>query len=521
VRAAADAVTTALARLLVRVFFRSLEVSGSDHVPAVGPVIEVANHQNGLVDGLVLIAAGRRYPRFLGKSTLWKIVPLRPFLALAGVVPVYRGADADADAGLSTGERAARNQAALAESGRLLAAGGTIGVFPEGVSHDLASLQELRTGAARLALAAARAGVRDVTVVPVGVVYDDKARFRSRVAVRFGPGRILDGYLNDPSPPHRSPPHRSPSDGSRPDGSRPDGSRPDEEGEGDGGDRAAVRRLTADIGADLRAVGPDFASVEAADRFGRLAAIGADGVSDRDRLARRLETVAATPAGAARIAELEQLALRYRAGLRHLGLDDTGLRLAVGTAPPGSRPGGRADPAAGGGATDPAAPGGATDPAAPGGEAIRTRRRLGPLPDLAAVPVAGVGIAVHAVPYAAIAVLGRMPRNRGMRSTVKLLGSFGLYSLTYLGLGALVTRRRGWAAGLAATLGAPLTGWVALRTLEDADELGALQRAVLVVSRRRLAAQRLVASRDRLVTGLAALAATAPDPAAATDRPGP
>jgi 1-acyl-sn-glycerol-3-phosphate acyltransferase len=251
----ADSATGLLARTLVRIFFRSVEVTGADHVTATGPLIEVANHQNGLVDGLVLIAASRRYPRFLGKSTLWKIAPLRPFLALAGVVPVYRGSDTVGV--LTDAERAEHNGAALARSRDLLAGGGTIGVFPEGISHDLASLQDLRTGAARLALGAAADGVVGVAVLPVGIVYDDKARFRSRVLVRFGPARAVDDRVAE----FRHDPH------------------------------GAVHLLTADIAADLRLVGPDYDSVAAADRFARLAALAADdpghGLVQQEQIARR------------------------------------------------------------------------------------------------------------------------------------------------------------------------------------------------------------------------------------------
>jgi hypothetical protein len=48
-------------------------------------------------------------------------------LKLAGVVPVYRAKD---------GESTSRNAEAFAVSRRLLARGGIVAVFPEGISHD-------------------------------------------------------------------------------------------------------------------------------------------------------------------------------------------------------------------------------------------------------------------------------------------------------------------------------------------------------------------------------------------------
>src|ERR1700685_535904 len=136
----------ALGRLLVRVFFREIEVEGGEQILSGVPTVLVANHLNGLVDGLLLMATLRRYPRFLGKSTLFKIPPLWPFLKLAGVIPVYRAAD---------GSPTERNASAFATSDRLLARQGVVAIFPEGISHDESALQPLRTGAARIALEAA------------------------------------------------------------------------------------------------------------------------------------------------------------------------------------------------------------------------------------------------------------------------------------------------------------------------------------------------------------------------------
>src|SRR5262245_47690496 len=88
-----DRIMRRLAGLLMRVFFRQIEVGNGTALPVDRPVLVVANHVNGLVDGMVLITALSRYPRFLGKSTLFRILPLAPLLHLAGVVPVHRASD--------------------------------------------------------------------------------------------------------------------------------------------------------------------------------------------------------------------------------------------------------------------------------------------------------------------------------------------------------------------------------------------------------------------------------------------
>ena len=79
--------------------------------------------------------------------------------------------------------RMRENLEALGAAARGLAEGRAIAIFPEGRSHSEPSLGALKTGAARLAL---QAGV-PVRIVPVGLTYAEKGRFRSRVRVEFGP----------------------------------------------------------------------------------------------------------------------------------------------------------------------------------------------------------------------------------------------------------------------------------------------------------------------------------------------
>ncbi len=162
--------------VLIRLFYRDIGVTG--HPPDAGPVILVANHPNGLLDPLVLQVALGRPVAFLSKSTLFSNPVSRVILRAFNAVPVYRAKEADT----------AQNAETFAHCRRLLQAGGWLALFPEGISHDAPGLQPLKTGAARIALDSARmaSGGTKLTVVPVGILYEEKEIFRSRVAISFG-----------------------------------------------------------------------------------------------------------------------------------------------------------------------------------------------------------------------------------------------------------------------------------------------------------------------------------------------
>jgi glycerol-3-phosphate O-acyltransferase / dihydroxyacetone phosphate acyltransferase len=161
----------AFVRALLAIFYRRVDVAGLEHVPARGPLLVAGNHQNGLVDPMLLIAAMPRTLRPLAKSGLFRHPLIAPFLALARALPVYRRQDADGDT--------ARNVETFRAVSDALTRGEAIVIFPEGVSQPEPALQTLRTGAARLLLDAETAGAPPVTLLPVGIVVNEPGRFRS------------------------------------------------------------------------------------------------------------------------------------------------------------------------------------------------------------------------------------------------------------------------------------------------------------------------------------------------------
>lgn len=156
---------------LVRLFYPTLAVTGAP--PADGPVILVANHPNGLLDPVVLRLGVGRPVAFLAKSTLFANPLGKRVMEAFSAIPVYRAKEADT----------AKNEETFTLCRAHLRDGGWLALFPEGISHDHPALQPLKTGAARIALGTAAEGLR---IVPVGLLYEEKEIFRSRVALAFG-----------------------------------------------------------------------------------------------------------------------------------------------------------------------------------------------------------------------------------------------------------------------------------------------------------------------------------------------
>ncbi len=150
------------------------------HAPAAepeGPVIFVCNHPNALIDPALVFVISRRRITFLAKAPLFRLPVIGWILKGLEALPVYRKQDDPT--------QMTRNEGTLEAARTALVKGRAITIFPEGRSHSEPMLAELKTGAARIALGAAREG-SPVRIVPVGFTYGEKNAFRSEVLIEVG-----------------------------------------------------------------------------------------------------------------------------------------------------------------------------------------------------------------------------------------------------------------------------------------------------------------------------------------------
>jgi glycerol-3-phosphate O-acyltransferase/dihydroxyacetone phosphate acyltransferase len=185
-------IITALLRLMLRIFFRRIEIAGLARVPAETPLLFVLNHPNALVDPIFLLALAPRRVSFLAKAPLFKMPVIGALVRAMDSLPVYRQQDAGTDM--------TKNRETFDRAREVLRAGGAIAVCPEGVSHSEPHLQALKTGAARIALGAVATARRplDLEIVPAGLYYTSKRLFRSAALLCFGePVRVEKVELDE------------------------------------------------------------------------------------------------------------------------------------------------------------------------------------------------------------------------------------------------------------------------------------------------------------------------------------
>ncbi len=180
-------------RAIVWSYYAPVRITGRSRLPD-APVLFVANHQDSLLDPVLVGAVARRPVRFLAKATLFDLPVLGTLLRALGMIPAYRAQD-DAT-------QLRRNLEILNRAAEVLAGGDAVGIFPEGKSHDLPRIEQIKAGAARIAIKAvelARDG-RTPWLVPVGLNFERKEGFRTALWIQVGEpldlATFLRGYEN-------------------------------------------------------------------------------------------------------------------------------------------------------------------------------------------------------------------------------------------------------------------------------------------------------------------------------------
>ena len=472
-------------RFALRVFFRRIEVVGRRRVPRDGACLFVLNHPNALVDPAFVLAYAPRNVSFLAKSPLFRMPVIGFLIRALDSIPVYRKQD--------EGEGASsRNRETFERSAELLRRGGTIAICPEGVSHNEPYLLPLKTGAARIALGAAAemakaeggrrkaegktkgrevsdegdAGEGEVNaeeasfhpssftlhpsvyVVPAGLYYTAKTSFRSGALLYFGEPIPVEAAAEDE--------HGEPA-------------------------RERVRELSDRIADALRSLTLNADRHEALAMVGRAERIFSsdedEGVSLERELRRRRRFVEGyayhRTHSPERLEVLEARIRQYEEALTQAGFEDPRQLTAA---------------------------------------AVSEYARAWTILTRVAVflllsPAALAGALLHYPAYKLAGLLATKFSRQydDVLSTFKIAAALLLFPLTWCALAVLLYSFAGWWGVLTALVCGPLTGYVALRTLEEFDRFRAGTRAALFFLRERTFFRSLLEERRRIRQEIRAL----------------
>ncbi len=167
-------------KMALKIAYRKIDDNRLNEViPKDGPVIIVSNHQNALIDPLLVCSYSTRQISFLTRASAFKNPLVAALLKQFNMLPIFRPRD-------SVDIKTA-NESVFEESINRLCKGEIIGIFPEGSHAGRRKLRPLRKGFARMARMALEKDC-DPFILPVGLDFSSQYDLNSRAILLPGKG---------------------------------------------------------------------------------------------------------------------------------------------------------------------------------------------------------------------------------------------------------------------------------------------------------------------------------------------
>jgi 1-acyl-sn-glycerol-3-phosphate acyltransferase len=160
-------------------YFKKIKVVNVENVPKTGAVLFLANHQNALMDALLIATKCGRLSYFLTRASAFKNGFITKILNSLLMLPVYRLRDG--------WNNLSKNNAIFNTSAKLLGEGHALAIFPEGSHHINRTVRPLSKGFIRVIFETfERYPKMQLQLVPVGFNFQQAEKFGDCVSLNYG-----------------------------------------------------------------------------------------------------------------------------------------------------------------------------------------------------------------------------------------------------------------------------------------------------------------------------------------------
>lgn len=172
---------------------KKIKVYGQENIPKKGALIFIGNHQNALIDAILIPTTTNREIHFLARASAFRKKIVSKLLSTINMIPVYRIRD-----GFNTIEK---NKSIFTKCVHILKDEGAVEIFAEGEHHLSRRIIPLKKGFARILLETFQKYPElDVHIIPVGLNYDSRLNFPSSVNIYYDKPIYANKYFDIKSP---------------------------------------------------------------------------------------------------------------------------------------------------------------------------------------------------------------------------------------------------------------------------------------------------------------------------------
>jgi len=170
-------------------YTKKIKIVGRENIPKKGAVLFAVNHPNGLMDPLMVTTNTPRITHYLVRAAIFKKPIVKKFLGTLNLMPIYRIRDGV--------KELSKNTEVFNDCYDILNQQQALMIFPEG-SHDRRrTIRTISKGFTRILFGALEKYPElKITVIPVGVTYQNSSQFPSKVAINYGKPIVANDFYN-------------------------------------------------------------------------------------------------------------------------------------------------------------------------------------------------------------------------------------------------------------------------------------------------------------------------------------
>lgn len=171
-------------------YYRRIKVVGKENIPKNKAVMVLGNHQNALIDPLLLAKDFKKYAYYLTRAGVFKKSFVSKLLSLFNMLPVYRIRDG--------WNNLTQNNEIFEKCKHILKNKKTLVLFPEGSHNLVRRVRPLSKGFTRVVLDTIDSYPElDLQILPVGFNYQKAEVFPDSVSVYYGESIMVKPLLNN------------------------------------------------------------------------------------------------------------------------------------------------------------------------------------------------------------------------------------------------------------------------------------------------------------------------------------
>ncbi len=163
----------------LHLFYKKIHVKGLDNIPKNGAVLFVANHQNAMMDPILIGTENPRTLYFLARASAFKNKIGAKLLNAINAIAIYRVRD-----GVNSKKL---NEVVFDKCSKLLDKNKSILIFPEGSHSELRKIRSLRAGFTRITFDYLNKNPnKEFHIIPIGMNYSNTKDYAREVAIVYG-----------------------------------------------------------------------------------------------------------------------------------------------------------------------------------------------------------------------------------------------------------------------------------------------------------------------------------------------